>query len=110
MIQRDNMKIEVNNFLAKAEDDMLEYELKDVYVTDHKPIAKRFSTLNEDEDNEYYNYVRSVEEYNKKPSMRSTRISQFNSGRYEQGSLQQRIFEPLAGAHTLENGTVFYEV
>ena len=34
--------------------------MKDVYVTDHKPVAKKFSTLSEEEDEEYYNYVRSV--------------------------------------------------
>lgn len=42
--------------------------------------------------------------------MRSERVSKFESGRFERGSFKQRIFEPLAGAKTLENGTVFYEV
>ncbi len=42
--------------------------------------------------------------------MKGERVNQFESGRYERGSLKQRIFEPLAGAKTLENGTIFYEV
>ena len=42
---------------------MLERELKDVYVTDHTPTTKKFSTLSEQEDLEYYTIVRSLEEY-----------------------------------------------
>ena len=74
------------------------------------PVPKKFVTLNEDEDTEYYNYVQSLRNYNAKSTMRSDRVSQYESGRYEKGSLKQRIFEPLAGAQTLKNGTVFYEV
>ena len=93
------MKAEVQNFLANAEKQMLERELKDVYVTDHKPTVKKFSTLNEEEDVEYYNYIRAVEEYKAKAAKgASQRISQFRSGRYELGSLQQVLFEPLASA------------
>lgn len=99
MMQRDSMKAEVQNFLANAEKQMLERELKDVYVTDHKPTVKKFSTLNEEEDVEYYNYIRAVEEYKAKAAKgASQRISQFRSGRYELGSLQQVLFEPLASA------------
>jgi len=88
---------------------MLASEMKDVYVTDHKAKAAKLTTLSEEEDLEYYNYIRNLQEYNSQP-MKSARVSQFESGAYERGSLKQRIFEPLAGAQTLENGTVFYEV
>jgi len=40
----------------------------------------------------------------------SARVSKFESGKYEKGSIKQRIFEPLAGAKTLANGTLYYEV
>ena len=53
---------------------MLEYEMRDVYITDHKVKAAKFSTLSAQEDFEYYNYVRSLEDYNKQP-MRSERVS-----------------------------------
>ncbi len=36
MAQRDQMKAEVQNFLAEAQQKMLASEMKDVYVTDHK--------------------------------------------------------------------------
>jgi len=109
LVQRDRQIKEVESFMATADSKMLEYEMRDVYITDHKVKAPKFSTLSAQEDFEYYNYVRSLEDYNKTP-MRSERVSQFESGRYERGSLKQRIFEPLAAAKTLENGTIFYEV
>ena len=109
MVQRDQHKREVEEFLADANRQLLEANLQDVYVTDHKPENKKFSTLSDQEDQEYYNYVRSLQEYNSKQP-EGDRVSRFESGRYEKGSLLQRIFEPLAGAKTLDNGTVFYEV
>lgn len=42
--------------------------------------------------------------------MRTQSAGRFESGRYERGSLKQRIFEPLADARVLENGTVFFEL
>ena len=38
--------------------------MKDIYVTDHKPVAKKYTTQSEDEDLQYYNYVKSLEDYN----------------------------------------------
>lgn len=90
---------------------MLERELKDVYVTDHTPTTKKFSTLSDEEDLEYFNIIRSTEEYKANAAKKAgPNATQFNSGRYELGSLQQVLFEPLASAKTLDNGTVFYEV
>ena len=51
------MKQEVQEFLNKAEQTMLQDKLADVYVTDHKPVAKKFITLSEEEDAEYYGYI-----------------------------------------------------
>ena len=108
LAQRDQHKSEVIAFLRKTDEAMRASEMKDVYVTDHQPVAKKYVTLSEEEDQEYYNYLRQLEDYNAQPS--STRVSRYESGRYERGSLKQRIFEPLAGARKLENGTLFYEV
>ena len=109
MAQRDQMKAEVSAFLAEADQRMLAQELSDVYVTDHKPAVKKFSTLSDEEDEEYFNYAQSLKEYNQE-EVTPARISRFESGRYERGSLKQRLFEPLAGSRTLDNGTLFYEV
>lgn len=109
MQQRDRMKAEVASFLENAKKQMLEEEMDEVYVTDHKPVAKKFSTLSEEEDQEYFNYVKSLEEYNSQ-SAAPKNLSRFESGRYERGSLLQRLLEPLADAQTLDNGTVFLEI
>lgn len=78
-------------------------------MTDHKPVPKKFTTLSEEEDEEYFEYIRGLEDYNKK-KFGQKQVSRFNSGRYELGSLKQKIFEPLATAVTLDNGSVFYEL
>lgn len=109
MAQRDRMKEEISSFIENAKLRMQEIEMQDVYVTDHKPKAAKYSTLSEEEDLEYFNYVKSLEEYNAR-SMRSDRLSRFESGRFERGSLKQRLFEPLADAQKLENGTVYLEL
>ena len=109
MAQRDRMKSEIAAFVQNARQRMVEYEMRDVYVTDHKAKPAQYSTLNEDEDLEYYNYVKSLEDYNRQQA-KPQRVSRFESGRYERGSLKQRIFEPLADATVLENGTVFLEL
>ena len=84
----DRKKLEVQSFLANAEKQMLERELKDVYVTDHTPTTKKFSTLSEQEDLEYYTIVRSLEEYKANAAKKAgPNATQFNSGRYELGSL-----------------------
>ena len=88
---------------------MLERNLKDVYVTDHKPVTKKFVTQSEEEDLEYYNYIKGLELYNEQKP-KSTRINSLESGMYERGSLKQRIFEPFAHAKTLENGTLYLEL
>lgn len=103
------MKNEVAAFIEDAERKMLEVEMRDVYVTDHKHKAAKYSTLSAEEDLEYYNYTKAVEDYNKQ-SMRSERPGRFESGRFERGSLKQRIFEPLADAVKLDNGTMFMEL
>lgn len=80
-------------------------------MTDHVHRPAQYSTLNEEEDAEFYRISQKMAEYKAEaPNKAIKRVSQFESGRYERGSFQQRIFEPLAGAKRLENGAVFYKV
>jgi len=44
------------------------------------------------------------------PDKAHKRISEYESGRFEKGSLAQKLFEPLATAKKLENGSLFYKV
>jgi len=81
--------------------------MKDVYITDHVYKPKKLNTLSEEEDQHFYEYAQSIEEYQQVESALS---SQFESGKYPRGSLAQRIFEPLAGAKRDSNGTLVYEL
>jgi hypothetical protein len=83
--------------------------MKDVYITDHKAKPGKFNTTNAKEDEQFYKYYQSLQQYNSEVN-NTQRISQFESGRFERGSLAQRVFEPLAGAKRNENGTLVYEV
>lgn len=80
--------------------------MKDVYVTDHKYKAPKLNTLSEDEDVDFYNYQQSLLDYQK--SAEPVRVSIYESGRYERGSLLQKMFEPLAGARRNDDGTLVF--
>lgn len=101
-VLRRKMKEEIQGYLSKANADDAAHNLKDVYTTDHVKKTKKFSTLSEDEDQQFFEYLRSVEEYSK---AKTAPVSRFESGRYERGSLKQRLFEPYAGAVRQPNGT-----
>lgn len=108
--QHDEHTKAINDFLSKAEDRMHEDQLKDVYTTDHTPRPKKFATTSEEEDMQYYNYIKSLEDYNKKYGASSNPINLLSKGKYERGSLLQKMFEPLNGSTRLENGSIFLEI
>ena len=62
-LQLDRFQSEIESFISSAEDQMHADELKDVYVTDHTPKVKKFNTNSESEDLQYYNYMKSLEDY-----------------------------------------------
>ena len=82
--------------------------MKDLYMTDHVPKTKKYNTLNEEEDKQFYEHLKRLQEHNQQ-SEATEQVDQFESGKYARGSLSQKIFEPLAGAKKLANGTRFIE-
>jgi hypothetical protein len=38
--------------------------MKDVFITDHKLKAKKYNTTNAKEDEQFYKYYKSLQEYN----------------------------------------------
>lgn len=88
---------------------MHELKLKDVYITDHTPKVAKFSTTSEEEDQQYYNYMKSLEDHNSTLGKISS-PSLMDSGKYERGSLLQRVLEPLAGSKKLDNGSIYMEI
>ena len=106
---RSAMKDEIQAVIDEAyAKDQAEQNLQNLYMTNHVPKQKKYNTLNEEEDAQFYEHLKRVKEYNQ--SDKTERVDQYESGKYPLGSLMQRIAEPLAGAKKLENGTRFYEV
>jgi hypothetical protein len=63
-LQRKDMQEELTNYVESCYDYEELRQLDNVYVTDHQPVAPKYTTENEDEDQEFYDYQRSIEEYN----------------------------------------------
>ena len=85
---------------------MLEFD--DVYVTDHTTNGPKYTTAGEDEDNEYFEYQKSIDEYNNSNAKQTT----FGAKRsvYERGSLMQKIMDPFADSARDEHGSILHTV
>jgi DUF2075 family protein len=106
--ERALMKEELNSYIASCYDFEKEQELKDLYVTDHQPIDAKYTTDNEEEDADFYEYQKSLEEYNSDNT--ATKVFGARNSKYERGSLLQRIIDPFAGAGRDEFGSIIYNV
>lgn len=98
----------MSEYIAWVRTQQLQDEMKDIYVTDHKHKAAKFNTLSEEEDEHFFEYMKQLKSY--KNAAPKTDTSQFDSGRYERGSVLQRMFEPLAGASRNSEGTLVYSI
>ena len=58
------MKNEIESVISKAYTKDAAIKMKDVYVTNHEPKDKKYVTISAKEDQEFYRYKKSVEEYN----------------------------------------------
>jgi hypothetical protein len=83
--------------------------MEDVYITDHTPKEQRYHTGSVAEDKDFFRYSQSVAEFNATSTTPATPQLEYNS-KYKRGSLAQRMFDPLASAKRLSNGTLFVEV
>lgn len=82
--------------------------MKDVYVTDNKLKTPKYNVNNQKELDTFYKYKKSLEKYNKEVDTDVHTLTR--KGKYEKGSLAQRIFEPLLDAEKDKNGTYFVKV
>lgn len=58
----------MKHYIDFANDQLLKYEMGEIYVTDHEPRQSKVFTLNEDEDEKLYKYHQSLQEYNETPT------------------------------------------
>lgn len=105
-------KAEVGSFIGKAQLAEKARGMGEVYMTDHTPKQQRYHTANAAEDTDFFKYKQSVAEFN---AMTTTTENPTDApvvydGRYKRGSLAQRMFDPLATAQRLSNGSLFIEV
>lgn len=104
---RDSQKAEIQSYLGWVRDQQQKEFLKDVYITDNKPQTPKYNVNNQKELDTFYRYQKSLEQYNSdiEGTQQTTK-----KGKYELGSLAQRIFEPMQQAETDENGMRFIKV
>ena len=80
------MKAEIQQYIQGVYDSQIEDAMKDVYITDHKAKPRKFNTTNAKEDEQFFNYYQSLQQYNVE-AKNASRVSQYESGRFERGSL-----------------------
>ena len=81
---------------------------KDVYVTDHEEVKPKYITQSEAEDEDFYDYQKSLDEYNS-----NTKVGfkpESYTSRYAKGSFMQRVMDPLAGAYKDTDGVLRYHL
>lgn len=100
---------EVTEYITKCEEHEELRKLDDVYVTNHELIPKKYTTSNEEEDQDFFNYQQSIEEYNKSNST-NNRVFGSRKSDYERGSLLQRAVDPFFGSGRDENGTLIVNI
>ena len=62
--ERRLIQSEVEGYINACYDHEKKLEFKDVYVTDHQVVPEKLNTQNEEEDLDYFEYQKSLEEYN----------------------------------------------
>ena len=101
-------KSEVAEYIEKCYDYEKERKFDDVYVTDHAPVDPKYVTGGGSEDVDYYDYQRSLDEYNRDSGKKTT--FNYQAGKYEKGSLLQRMLDPFADSARDEHGTILLNV
>jgi hypothetical protein len=105
-----SQKAEIQAYIGKSQAHEKARGMKDVYITDHTRKQERYNTLNAGEDQDFFKYAQSVAEFNATSTTPETSTQLEYSSKYKRGSLAQRMFDPLASAKRLSNGTLFVEV
>jgi|APSaa5957512535_1039671.scaffolds.fasta_scaffold47834_2 hypothetical protein len=58
------MTNELSDYIQRCYDYEHEQKFEDVYITDHVPIDKKSLSESKSEEQEFYNYQKSIDEYN----------------------------------------------
>lgn len=83
--QMRQFKKEIMEYLSWAYTQEEQDALKNVYVTDHKPVPKKYSTLSSEEDVHFYKIEKAFEDHYKK--VEGIQLLPKKTGRFEKGTL-----------------------
>jgi len=108
--QKERISAEINKYVADCYQYEKDLQLRDVHVTDHVKEDTKGITQSEDEDQDFYDYEKAVEAYNQDVSEVKSFAARTTPGRFERGSLLQKITDPFDGAPRDENGSILYRV
>lgn len=100
---------EINEYIVKCEEFEEERKMDDVFVTDHQRIEPKRITQNSKEDLDFYEYQKSIDEYND-DSILESKIYGTGHSEYQRNSLLQRILDPFMGAGQDEFGTIHLDL
>lgn len=54
------MKEEIEAYINKAMQDEMDEDMSEVYVTNHEPKQKKFTTIKKSEDEEFFKYKQAL--------------------------------------------------
>lgn len=106
--QRQAMQNEISKYITDCYQAEQDVKLKDVYVTDHSPVEEKYVSNGEEEDEDFFAYQQSLEEYNADTSAEA--VFTPKKPIYEKGSLMQKLLDPFAESTRDEEGTIIYTV
>ena len=108
--QKEKMTAEINAYIDECYQYEADVKTDNLYVTDHVKVEPKLITGSEEEDEDFYNYEKSVAEYNSTVSTHTLQGGRATAGRFIRGSLMQRITDPFDGAARDEDGAIIYKV
>jgi hypothetical protein len=80
--QRQKMKDEIEGYISSAYQKEADANLKDVYVTDHTPKQHKFATITKKDDEQFFKYKQSLQEYKSEtlPSLNPQKKERYGRG------------------------------
>lgn len=63
-IELRQMEGETAKYITDCYDHEKSLKLDDIYITDNQPVDKKYMTNSDEEDMDFYEYQKSIDEYN----------------------------------------------
>jgi hypothetical protein len=107
--EREVMRLELIQYIESCYEFEELKKMEDVYVTDHKPIPRKYLTNSDQEDEDFFEYQQSLEAYNSDGAA-PNKIFGSSKPEYARGSVLQRALDPFFGSGRDELGTIVVNI